>query len=160
SIQQFTEFIGNPVNISVRDSFSTENQFHGGTLGFEASRSCDCWTLDLMARVSLGNMHQSVDIDGSTVTEVNGVIGPTLNGGLFAQESNIGSYSRNKFAAVPEVQLRLSRQFSDCWQASAGYSFIYWSDVLHAGDQIDRNVNLSQLGPFPNPPLVPVFDFR
>jgi hypothetical protein len=160
SILQFTEFIGNNVNITVLDEFSTENQFHGGTLGFEALRACDCWTLGLMARLSLGNMHQSVDIDGSTVAVVNGVVGPPLNGGLFAQESNIGSYSRNKFVAVPEIQLRLTRQIDDCWQASVGYSFIYWSDVLHAGDQIDRNVNLSQLGPFPNPPLVPVFDFR
>jgi hypothetical protein len=160
SIHQYTEFIGNPVNINVRDLFSTENQFHGGTLGFEATRDYDCWTFSLMARVSIGNMHQSVDIDGSTIAEVNGVPGPPLNGGLFAQASNIGSYSRNKLAAVPQVQLRLSRQINDCWQASAGYSFLYWSDVVHAGDQIDRNVNLSQLGPFPVPPLVPVFDFR
>jgi hypothetical protein len=32
-----------------------------------------------------------------------------------------------------------------CWQLMAGYSFIYWSNVVLAGNQIDTTVDPSQL---------------
>ena len=34
-------------------------------------------------------------------------------------------------------------------RATVGYTFIYWSRVARPGDQIDTNLNLSQLPPGP-----------
>lgn len=158
-INQFTDSAVANALITVQDTFSADNQFHGGTIGFAANACHGCWTLNFMSRVSLGSMRQRVFIDGRQRIESGGLVS-TLDGGLFAQQSNSGSFSRHAFAVVPETTVTMSYCVKHWLEASVGYSVIYWSELAHAGDQIDRNVNLSQLGPNPNPPLVPVFDFK
>ena len=68
-------------------------------------------------------------------------------GGLLAQSTNIGHHSNDKFAAVPELDLNIGYQINDHWRAFVGYSFLYASNVVRPGDQIDRRVN---------PNLIPV----
>ena len=39
--------------------------------------------------------------------------------------------------------------------SSLGYSFLYWSDIAHGGDQVTLNLN-PNLFPPPNPAATPV----
>jgi hypothetical protein len=127
--------------VDIRDRFSTQNEFHGGLLGLRGQMMRGCWSLDALAKVAIGTTRQRVTIDGRTIID-----GSTFNGGLLAQESNIGTFQRDKFGYIPELTLNLRYHFNPCVSMHVGYSLIYMSDVVTAGRQIDTSVNLSQQG--------------
>jgi hypothetical protein len=64
-----------------------------------------------------------------------------LPNALFAKASNIGRTKADAFAVVPEVNLNIGYEFNSNLMAYVGYNFLYWSDVIRPGDQIDPNVN-------------------
>jgi hypothetical protein len=116
----------------------------------------------LLGKVALGNVNSSVHINGQATSVV--VDPPDTSvtpGGLLAQPTNMGNYDRNSLAAIIELGMSLRRQFACGLEATVGYSFMYWSDVSRAGDQIDRDINVSQLppGPLVGAPR-PEFSFR
>jgi hypothetical protein len=125
--------------VDIRDRFSTQNEFHGGQFGLRGQMMRGCWSLDALAKVGIGVTRQRVTIDGRTLID-----GAASNGGLLAQESNIGTFQRDKFAYIPELTLNLRYHFNPCVSMHVGYSLIYMSDVVTAGRQIDTSVNLSQ----------------
>ncbi len=150
--------------IGVSDNFRTSSEFHGGTLGFVVDNNYGAWQLDLLAKIAIGNMHQTVNVSGTqTVTEP-GLAPLTTSGGLFAQGTNSGVRSRNRLAFIPEVNCNLGYRVSDQWSFTMGYSFLYLNNVVVAGGQIDRTVNLSQnpgplVGPARPAPLLNSTDY-
>lgn len=128
--------------IYVNDNFTTTNNFYGGQVGLDWELRRGRWSLDLLGKVALGDMHEVVRINGQTSFPT---VGQTLPGGLLALPSNIGTYSENHFAVVPEVGLKLGFQPTNHMRLVVGYSFLYLSDVVRPGAQIDRNINVSQL---------------
>src|SRR5262249_49431111 len=81
----------------------------------------------------------------------------TFRGGYLAQPTNIGRFSRDTFAVVPELNLSVGWQPRDWLTLTVGYNFLYLSDVLRPGDQIDRPINPTQGPAFvgdPSQPLV------
>lgn len=147
---------------NIRDEFTTGNEFNGVDLGIRGSWTRQRWGLDLLAKCAFGSNRQYVRIDGSTITTVGGVTTPQV-GGLLAQTTNIGEYSRNEFAAIPEFGATAYYQLSRRLRLSLGYSLVYWFDVVRPGDQIDRRVNPNLLPP-PVLPLqgeeAPLFTFQ
>jgi putative beta barrel porin BBP7 len=143
----------NPVGttIGISDAFRTRNQFHGGSLGVMGRAYRGAVTLEGLFKVGLGNMHQTVIVNGSTTTTPPGGPASTLPGGILAQPSNIGTQTHNHFCYVPELNANLLYNINSNWRAMVGYSFIYWDQVVLAGNQIDRNVNLAQVGATPPP---------
>lgn len=131
----------------VRDNFRTSNSFNGVNIGFAAERRRGHWYYGARAGVALGNVHQTVDIDGSTTITTPGGTPQTFPGGLLTQPSNIGHYERDKFAAVPWVGLKLGLQVTPRVRTYIGYDFMYFGNVLRAGDQIDLRVNPTQIPP-------------
>src|SRR5262249_30843125 len=83
------------------------------------------------------------------------------SGGVFAQPTNIGHYTRDVFAVVPEVNLKVGYQLNNSWRATVGYTFLFMSNVVRPGDEIDRGINSGFLALPPNHglPLRPAFDF-
>jgi len=130
---------------NIRDSFNTRNQFNGVELGVLWQGRRGYWSLDGLMRVSLGNTHHTVMIDGQT--RIDNVVPAGPAGGLLAQQSNIGSYTQDTFGVVPEFGLNLGYQLTPRWRANAGYNFIYWSNVVRPGDQIDTDLNPNQIPP-------------
>jgi hypothetical protein len=130
--------------ISVADNFRTSNEFHGGTLGLVVDNRYGALQLDLLAKVAIGNMHETVNISGSNTVTQPGIGPVTTAGGLFAQGTNSGIRSRNRLAFIPEINCNLGYRVNDQWSFTIGYSFLYLSDVVVAGGQIDRTINLSQ----------------
>jgi hypothetical protein len=149
-------------NIIVTDRFHTTNQFNGGDLGLAGEVRWNHWTLGGTARIALGSTHERADIEGSTRITVPGFPPVMSPGGLLALSSNSGSHTRDVFAVVPEARVQLGYQIGPHLGVHAGYSFLYWSRVLRAGDQIDLTVNPALLPP-PIPgasPLRPAFAFQ
>jgi hypothetical protein len=147
------------------DVFDARNEFHGGQVGATGEIRYDCWTLSGLAKVSFGNMHQVVNINGSNSVTTPGNDPVTTDGGLLAQPTNmsstVGPHSRDETAIIPEVGFNVTYKWREHLRLTAGYSAIYWTNVVLAGDQIDRNINTNQMGgnPLIGPPL-PEFAFR
>jgi hypothetical protein len=148
-------------NIIVQDSFRTVNSFNGGQLGLQGQYHFGRrWFVGGSFKMAMGNVHETVDINGSTTFSGftgPGVINGTRPGGLLALPTNIGEYTANHFAILPEVGIKVGVDLTQHLQAYVGYDFLYISNVVRPGDQIDTVINRSQL---PNvtvpgtPPLV------
>ncbi|MDX1947079.1 MAG: BBP7 family outer membrane beta-barrel protein [Pirellulaceae bacterium] len=134
----------------ISDLFDTENQFHGVDLGARWSFCQGCWSVDILSKIALGNTTSRIRIDGSTTTIEDGDAN-TFSGGVLAQRTNIGNYEYDEFAVVPELGITLGYQINPCWRATLGYTFVYWSRVARAGDQIDRGLNTGLLPPEDDP---------
>jgi Putative beta barrel porin-7 (BBP7) len=131
----------------VRDNFRTTNDIHGFNIGFATERRFSHWYFGLRAGVLLGVNNRTVDINGSTTITSPGGTAQTFAGGLLTQPSNIGRYSDSEFTAVPWVGLKLGCQITPRMRAYVGYDFMYLSNVVRAGDQIDLRVNPTQIPP-------------
>jgi hypothetical protein len=143
--------VGDGSAVVKNDVFDTRNVFYGGQLGARLEMRCGCIYFLGKLKAALGNTNQEVSIDGSSSLYTSDELVATLPGGLLAQASNIGAHDRNEFTVVPEASASVGWHVTPCIRIYAGYTFVYWSDVVRPGDQIDRNVNLTQ------PPTSPFF---
>ena len=151
-----------PSQFEILDRFNSHNAFHGGELGLQMKCQRSLFSFEGVAKIALGNSHQDVRIDGSTLITTYGV--PTFyENGILTQRTNIGRYEENKFAVVPELGVKATCLLTQHLEFSLGYRFIYWSRVARAGDQIDRSVNPDLFAPENVPftgPLSPSFNFH
>ena len=140
------------------DYFDTKNQFNGGQLGFEMSLTEGRWTFRSLTKVHLGNMNQQVSIVGRHVSPSD-----TGSGGLLAL-GNQGNYERDKFAFIPEANMKLEYSVRKNMSLSIGYSFLYFDNVALAGAQVDRIINPVNPTPIglsgPPWPARPAFSFN
>ncbi len=137
----------NQGTFDITDSFGTSNDFHGVDLGVISELNYGRWSLELLGRLALGNVDQRVVINGQTIIDGSAISDGQYVGGLLAQRTNIGSYSRNEFAVLPQLGATLGYRVTPCLQATVGYSFLYLSRVVRAGEQIDLDVNPDLLPP-------------
>jgi hypothetical protein len=149
---------GQPVQISpatnafaIDDDFGTHNWFNGGEVGLKFEFQRNRWGLDLFPRIALGDTHSTVTINGQTVITDNAGNQTTYPGGLLARPTNMAGspYTKDSFSVAPEFDLTMSYQLTPHSKFILGYSFLYWSNVARAGEQINTNVNKSTL---PNSP--------
>ena len=128
------------------DKFAASNNFYGVQLGAKARYDADRWFATGVAKIGLGTMRQSVDIGGTLATNDFTSTGAvqTFPGGYFALPTNIGSYRRNVFAVLPELQLNVGYRLSPSASVYVGYSFIYVNNVARPGNQLSRNINPTQ----------------
>ncbi len=138
--------------IFVRDSFKTENSFNGGQVGITYERQRGRWSVDARTSIALGVTHQELDIFGIQTRTRPGLPPANFRGGLLAAGPNLGNFTRDQFSVVPEVTLNLGYQVTPSLKVYVGYNFLYWTNVIRPGDQIDRVVDLSFV---PNAPAVP-----
>lgn len=139
-IQQGTTF-------DLYDRFEVENDFHGGDIGLLTELYHGAWTFEALAKVALGNIHRTVNVDGATArtTPPPGSTTATDPGGLLALPSNMGQQTANDFAALPEFGIHATYRWSDCLSFRFGYSLVMLTDVARTGEQIDSVVDSSQL---------------
>ncbi len=147
----------------INDSFNSNNQFHGGELGFIAEARRARWTMELISRLALGNNRQTVRIDGSTVISGSQQDDGTYQGGLLALPTNIGSYTRDQFSVIPQINANLGYNLTPSLRVIAGYTFLYWGNVARAGEQISLDVNETYIPAgfeTPQGPARPAFVWR
>lgn len=133
--------------IQVLDRFRTSNNFNGGVIGLATERRYSSLFVGVQAAVALGANTQTADIEGQTIITPPGGTPMVSPGGLLAQPSNIGHYSRTMFAVMPMVGVRAGMQVTNHARVYAGYNVMYLSNVLRAGDQIDTRVNPALIPP-------------
>jgi hypothetical protein len=137
---------GLDLTLRTNDTFGTQNRFYGAQLGTRVGYWADRFLVELTGKVALGWMAQSLSIRGlSSQSGANAFAPGPFSSGLFAQETNVGSYQRDRFAVVPEASLRVGYCVTENLRASLGYNALYISDVLRAGSQIDRSINSQQI---------------
>jgi hypothetical protein len=138
------------------DSFDGRTDFYCGQIGARVAWSTGNLTLSTTGKVALGVAHEHLGINGSFSTNDFNVPfgtgpGKTFPGGYFALPSNIGSYSRDRFAVVPEAGVNLSYQLTRQLSFSVGYTFLYLNSVVRPGEQIDRGINGAQSALYVSP---------
>jgi hypothetical protein len=141
--------------IVVVDTFRTRNQFYGGQLGIDTEWDRGPWFVGFRGKIGLGVTHETIDIAGSqTITPPGGTPSVTP-GGLLALSSNSGHHTNDRFAVVPEVELKVGYRLTDQLRVFVGYNFLYWSRVVRPGDQIDRGLDVNRIMNFlpPQPPV-------
>lgn len=155
-IQQHLDSTTMPdTSIDSQDDFAAKNTFNGLDLGLRTSyRWSDRLSLNVLTKVAAGNMHQTIDIRGQTVTTVTGAPPPvTAVGGVYALSSNIGEYRRNDWTVLPEGGANLVWKVRSNMNLKLGYSLIYLTKAARANRQIDFTVN-----PDLFPPVDPAAD--
>ncbi len=138
-------FVPVGTTIDTRDVFEAENTFHGGFIGLMGVAEDGRLTWRMLSKVAFGNMRQRASISGSTVTTVPGEPPASSNSGLLATPNNIGTFERDEFAIVPELNLSVGYKLNNQVEMTVGYSFIHWSNVILAGGLVDPNSSTVQL---------------
>jgi hypothetical protein len=133
--------VGAGNTFSSTDIFQTRNRFYGGQVGTEVSYHWGAVFVSVMSKLAVGDNEETLVIAGTSSASKAG--GGTLSApaGLYALTSNSGIFKDDKTAIIEETRLRLGLQFCHYLSAYVGYSFLYWSDVLRPGNQIDRVLN-------------------
>jgi hypothetical protein len=136
-----------PAQIAVHDRFGATNSFYGGTIGARMSSGRGGLFWDLTGKVALGAMHQMVNVDGTTTLVSGGpfVTTAVAPGGFLASGAYTGTRSDTRFAVLPEGDFKLGYQFTSWMNAFVGYSVLYVSSVARPGDQVNRNLAVTQL---------------
>jgi hypothetical protein len=130
------------------DRFATRNQFYGGQVGLEGRWCHDKWVIEARGKLALGGTHEEIVIDGGqSFTNPTSPPDPRV-GGLLALNSNIGHHSRNSFSVVPELGLNVGYQLYPNVRAYVGWNFLYWSDVVRPGEQIDTGLDIRRIPNF------------
>ncbi len=129
------------VNFLVNDSFRADNEFHGADLGVRTTIDYNRWSLELLGKFALGDSHDTVTIGGQTVIAAPGQPPLVLPGGVLALATNSGTFVRDSFTAVPQLELNLGYQLTCHWSAHVGYDLLYWGTVQRAADQISLDID-------------------
>ncbi len=146
--------------VALTDAFGTRNEFYGGQIGIESEAHVGRLFLGLTGKVALGDVHETLNVAGDThLLGVPGVPttptpqpirptgGPmtTAPGGLYALPTGIGNYDRNRFAVLPEVDIKVGYRLTERLSAFVAYDFLYLSDVVRPGNQINHEVDLNRV---------------
>jgi hypothetical protein len=140
------------------DQVTTRNQFSGPQVGIMLGLEQGNWSLAYTTKLAAGITHQSRVIGGSPLQSTTDLSPLLVPGPLVALPSNIGRETADRVTLVPEVGIKSRLALTSWCSLTLGYSLIYWNKVLCPGDQMDGQVNITQL-PFHGPvtgPAVPI----
>jgi hypothetical protein len=137
-----------PVLASSADQFDAHNRFHGGQLGLTADLTRGPVFVEATGKVALGESITVVRVSGQSVAVPLGLpLQPPqfFAGGVLGQPSNSGRFVRSVFAVLPEAVVKVGYRFRDRSRFYVGYNFLYLSEAVRPGDQVDTTVDPSQV---------------
>ncbi|MBL8793994.1 MAG: BBP7 family outer membrane beta-barrel protein [Planctomycetia bacterium] len=138
-------FLGNGVSVgdiaTDFDKFHTKNKFYGLQLGGRVEWQGERLSVGVLGKLAFGTTQQLLRISGDT-----GLLSPTTGfaavpGGVLAQITNIGEYYHDSWSFIPELGINLNYQLTPSIRLLAGYSILWWNNVLRPAEQIDGVVN-------------------
>lgn len=139
------------------DRILTKNQFYGFQLGAAFDYSCHNWSINVIGKLGLGEMHQTLDFQGSTTTVISAVdqatgailpLPPTVRtsqGGLLTSPLNLGRQTRDRWAFIPEVNVSLGYNWTENIRTTIGYDFIMLQNVVRPGEQVGYGTSNAQV---------------
>lgn len=126
------------------DEFKTRNRFYGATLGVRGSYSYGPMFIESSGRLSFGATQEMLTVNGGYIDFGAAFASSSGPYGIFAMPANEGKFSRVNFAVVPEVQAKIGYNITPSIAVTVGYDFLYISNVIRPGDQINRNIPKGQ----------------
>jgi hypothetical protein len=145
--------IGTPaISGLVNDQFRAANNFYGANLGLTGEMRRGRWFANARTSIAFGTMHETATIGGGQALFFAPGVAVQYAGGLLALPgSNIGTFSQNRFAVLPEIGLNLGYYITPHLRVFAGYNFLYLSNVLRASGTIDTAIDAARIPNFPLP---------
>jgi hypothetical protein len=136
------------------DDFAATNNFFGGQVGVRGERDIGRFFINGYGKIALGQTQHRIAISGGQqfVAPVPPPAG--LPGNLLALNSNIGIHNATSFSVIPELGLNLGYHLTPRLRFFVGYTFMYWSNVMRAGEQIDMRIQPNRI-PYVNLPPIP-----
>jgi hypothetical protein len=142
---------GGGLQVSAFDSFATRNRFFGPQVGGDWHWDRGRLSIDLTMKMAVGGMWEEAAIDGGSTVVLPSGARVDRTGGLLALRSNVGDYDRTKLALIRDTSLSLGYCIAPNVQLRLGYDFVWVTNVLRPGQQIDLGVNPTYL-PFSSAP--------
>jgi hypothetical protein len=128
--------LGFPLATAISDTYETHNHFYGGNLGIRAEfKDVSGFFINGSAQVALGVDNETFNRQFTSTLAVAPV--PALGFPGVAAGTISQSYSVNRFTVVPEGTLNVGYQFAPELRVWVGYDFLYISDVLRPGQQVN-----------------------
>jgi hypothetical protein len=155
----FTAFYaGNPFSVGgtsiVHDQFNTRNRFFGGQIAarsvFDFSQTFTGLFVEMRGKLNIGATEGTAHINGFSTLLQRGAPPTILQGGILAVPSNIGRFSQQRFAVIPEGTIMVGQEITNWLRISVGYDFLYWSRVTRPGTLLNRSVDTQQVVTDPN----------
>ena len=140
---------GTPTGLAqVADQFDAHNRFNGGQVGLSLDVRRGPVFVEWAGKLAVGCNFEVVRVQGQTNTLVGAM--PQMSAasypsGIYAEPTNIGRYTRSVFAVVPETTLKVGFKLNDYGRFFAAYNFLYLSDAVRPGDQVDATLNAGQV---------------
>ena len=135
----------------IHDNFRAKNEFYGSEIGLRTQIYRGRWSLGVQTKVAMGNTHQTVTIDGTTVVTPTGGSPTTYYSGILANDntngvsnsggSNCGTWQRDDFTVIPQLGLELGYQVTRHFRAYVGYDVFYWACVQKSAEQISLDLD-------------------
>ncbi|CAN5329231.1 hypothetical protein BH11PLA2_BH11PLA2_01430 [soil metagenome] len=161
----------NPAAIwGIYDQFDARNNFQGGQIGLQFDSVRANWLVSFRATTAFGTNFQTVQATGRSSMTTAALPQPLVqpyNAGFLAVNSNSGRVMQPKFAVLPEARLNVGYRIGGQCHLFAGYDFMYLSNAVRPGDQVDLAVNTAQVpalggvsGPVFNGANRPVVSFQ
>jgi hypothetical protein len=147
-----TDFLSGP-SFSHNDIFLTNDSFFGLDLGLRGGYRWRRWSVQATGKTAIGVTSSLLYVAAQdslpfVISRIRTVPGE----GWFAQPSNIGWGYRQAFSVVPAARLRIGYALTSRLRLTLGYEAFFWTRMLRAPNQLDRDINLSQLvGPLIGP---------
>ncbi len=144
-----TNFLGQltfaPATLSVADSLATHCQFFGPQLGAQAEFQYDKLFIFTVVKVGVGLNHDVLSLNGASVLQGGTVAPQAAQGGLLVLPSNAGRRTRDEVAVVPELGVNFGYQVHRNIRLYAGYTFLYWNQIVRPGDSVNPVIDVRQL---------------
>jgi hypothetical protein len=129
-----------PARVRVNDFFSVQNRFYGGSGGLRLQWTPGRWEVQLDARLAVGAMQQNITIEGTTRLENVGA-GAIVRPGFYSASQTPVKFTEYRFSLAPDVAARIGYRVTDRMMVTAGYQFVYITNVARPSDQLDRRLN-------------------
>lgn len=131
----FPAQIGN--NLTTLDEFETNNNFHGGQLGFAGGYREGCWSFDWLGKVGFGQIKREAERRGRSVITTD-TPPPAINDtGLLVNDVNSGSYSSSTFGFAPEFDVSVGWHKYPRFDVTFGYNIIAMTDAVRLSGIMD-----------------------
>jgi hypothetical protein len=168
TVEETVTSLGTPVlaagtTVAATDRFTAQNSFHGVDFGLRGEFHGDQWSVNLLAKLAVGNVHRQVGITGATRVTVPGSAPVDEGGGFLALSSNSGVFGSSDWVIAPEAAINFCWDFNSHVSLHLGYSFLYWTDVARAAQQVSTTLNPNLFPPAPvggSLPSMPAFSLQ
>lgn len=139
------------------DKSKIYNRFYGGHLGVQGELWHDYWFLGFQGQCAVGLTTQRVNAFGDNL-----VATPFSRDwvpvGLLVQPSNSGKCDNSTLDVVYEFNIRAGCQVTSWLRVHVGYTLIYWTNPIRAGDQVDLALDRQQSSAGAARPRIPFAD--